>query len=180
MRLSYSLRPEEYASGVEAVIGSIAATDAHRSWDRRSRRVAIVHYASASLALIASMLMFPQAATALLLFFAVAVVLQEITGHVRQRIAAAGTGATFDRRRHSEVEAVFDGEYVSCAGEEHRQVWRWTLLRRLHDLPGLYVLEFAGFDMLVVPKRAFSTPGQEGGWVSEVGRHVPVPPVHGG
>ncbi len=47
------------------------------------------------------------------------------------------------------------------------------LLSRLHDLPDVHVLDFIGFDMLVLPKRAFGSRAEERDWIAEIRRHLP-------
>jgi hypothetical protein len=81
---------------------------------------------------------------------------------------AAQLGASFEPRRHSNITAVFDPDSVSNLGAEHHQTWQWTLLQRFHELPEVYVLEFAGYEMLVVPRRVFSSGEQAGAWAQGI------------
>jgi hypothetical protein len=176
MHLSFSLRPDEYGAAVAAVLDSIAATHAHREWQRRSPAVAGAYFASLLAAFLAAALASPDAMATLALLAVAVLVLHHLHARAHLRLGAGAVGATFDPCRHGRLEVTLDGDRIKCAGAEHGQTWRWTALRRLHDLPDLLVLEFAGFEMLALPKGAFPPGGAEE-CAAAIARRVPARPA---
>jgi hypothetical protein len=168
MRLSYSLRRDEFAAALEAVVGSMCATDMHRGWVRRLGLIPYVSYPALGFASVVILLIEPNSWRGLAMFWIVFLLSQAATSWFVETTEAAQLGASFEPRRHSNITAVFDPDSVSNLGAEHQQTWQWTLLQRFHELPEVYVLEFAGFEMLVVPRRVFSSREQAGAWAQGI------------
>jgi hypothetical protein len=168
MQLSYSLRRDEFMTAVEAVVGSACATEMHRGWVRRLRLVPYVDFGVLVLAGVVVLMVEPQAWRGLAMFWIVLLLTKAAIGWYVERTQTAQLGVSYDPRRHDDVVATFDADSVSHVGPEHRQTWNWTLLRRLHERPKVYVLEFAGFDMLAVPERAFATGEEAKAWASGI------------
>jgi hypothetical protein len=164
MRLSYSLDRDEFKAALEAVVGSLCATDMHRGWVRRLHLNPYVFYPVLGLASLLIVIFEPDQWRGLAMFWIAFLLSQVVVSWYVERTQAAQLGATFDPRRHSDVTAVFESDSVSHLGAEHRQTWEWTLLKRFHELPEVYVLEFAGFEMLVVPRRVFCSGEQADSW----------------
>ena len=164
MQLSYSLRRDEFVTALEAVVGSMTDTDMHRGWMRRLRLVPYVDFAVLVLAGVVILMVEPQAWRGLAMFWIVLLLSKAAISWYVERTQTAQLGASYDPRRHSDVVATFDAESVSHVGPEHRQTWNWTLLQRFHEQPEIYVLEFAGFEMLAVPARAFASGEQAEAW----------------
>jgi hypothetical protein len=168
MRLSYSLRRDEFVAALEAVVGSMCATDMHRGWARRLGLIPYVYYPVLALASVGIVLIEPYSGRGLAMFLIVFLLAQGAVRWFVDTTEAAQLGTSFEARRHSNITAVFDPDSVSHLGAEHHQTWQWTLLQRFHELPQVYVLEFAGFDMLVVPRRVFSSGEQAGAWAQGI------------
>jgi hypothetical protein len=164
MQLSYSLRREEFTTALEAVVGSMCATDMHRDWTRRLRLVPWIDFIALVLGTVVIVIVEPGAWRGLALVWIVLLVSKVVIGWLVEGIETAQLGVSYDPRRHSDVVATFDAESASYSGPDHRQSWNWPLLQRFHELPDIYVLEFVGFDMLAVPRRTFATGEQAEAW----------------
>ena len=168
MQLSYSLRRDEFTTALEAVVGSMTATEMHRGWMRRLRLIPHVDFAVLVLAAVVVLLVEPQAWRGLAMFWIALLLLKAAVGWYIERTQTAQLGASYDPRLHSDVVVTFDAESVSHRGREHMQCWNWSLLQRFHELAEVYVLEFAGFDMLAVPRRAFASDEQAEAWAGAI------------
>lgn len=167
-RLSYSLERGEFVAALQAVVGGIMSTETHRRWVLRLQYYTYFYYIYLVIAGLLLVLFFPTTAEGVIAFGAVVLIANIIFKYVVDQLEAAQLGATFDRRRHHDVVADFGPERASHIGQEHEQSWQWSLLQRFHELPSVYVLEFAGFDMLVVPRRAFSSGAQAMRWATDI------------
>jgi hypothetical protein len=177
-RLSYSLERSEFVAALQAVVGGIMSTEMHRRWALRLRYYTYFYYIFLVIAGFLLVLLFPTMAEGVIVFGMVVLIANIIFKFAVDRLEAAQLGATFDRRRHHGVVADFGPDRASHIGQEHEQSWQWSLLQRFHELPSVYVLEFAGFDMLVVPRRAFSSGAQAMRWATEIrARLAGNPPV---
>jgi hypothetical protein len=177
VRLSYSLTRQEYVAGVAAIIRSIGETQEHRSWSRGLNGAVTTHYILLAIVVTAMIAIFPEATRAVLVLAAAVLILDELMRWRLRRMEAPAHGVTFDPHRHRDIEAGFDADGVACAGREHRQEWRWSLVRRLHDLPDLFVMEFAGFEFLVIPKAAFGSQDARREWLEVVSSRAPGVPM---
>jgi hypothetical protein len=164
MQLSYSLRRDEFTTALEAVVGSMCTTDMHRGWTRRLRMVPYLEFLLLGLGSIVILVVELPAWRGLAMFWIVVLLSKVVISWYVERTQATQLGVSYDPRRHSDVVASFDADSVSHVGPEHRQTWNWTLLRRFHEAPEVYVLEFLGFEMLAVPRRAFATGEQAEAW----------------
>jgi hypothetical protein len=167
-RLPYSLEQEEYVAALQAVTGGIMAADMHQRWLRLIRSYTFLYYTFMAMAAVSVAFWFPQAATGVLVFALLVVAANHVHRHVIDRSEIAPLGATFDSRSHRDVVATFGPERASLAGRGHEQSWDWTLLQRFHELPDVFVLEFAGFDMLAVPRRAFASADEARRWAADI------------
>jgi hypothetical protein len=86
----------------------------------------------------------------------------------------AWLGFTYDPQRHGQGTAIFAEADVRLIGPAHEQIWNWSLLRMLHATADLYVVEFAGMEMLILPRSAFSSPEQEEEWRAFIRARLPV------
>ena len=135
------------------------------------RRLRLVPYVDIFVLVLASVVILmvePHAWRGLAMVWSVFLLSKAAIGWYVERIQTAQPGVSYDPRRHSDVVATFDAESVSHVGAEHRQTWNWTLLQRFHELPTVYVLEFAGFEMLAVPGRAFASDEQAETWATGI------------
>jgi hypothetical protein len=173
VRLSYSLNREEYAAAAGALMKSVTVTDGHLSRMRKVRSITILYCIGVGFTFAFVLFLYPESARPILLIAGSALILDGLMRWGINRLTTETHGVTFHPRRHENMEAVFDQQTVTYAGREHKQEWRWSLLQRLHDLSDVLVLEFAGFEMLVVPKRAFETEGQHASFLETVARHLP-------
>jgi hypothetical protein len=168
MQLSYSLARDEYTTALEAVVGSMSATDMHRDWTRRLRLVPWIDFIALILGPVVIVIVEPVAWRGLAMFWIVLLVAKAVIGWFVEGIQAAQLGVAYNPRRHSDVVAAFDAEGASYSGPDHRQSWNWPLLQRFHELPDIYVLEFAGFEMLAVPRRTFASADEADAWASGI------------
>ncbi len=164
MQLSYSLRRDEFTTALGAVVGSMCATDMHRGWTRRLRLVPWIDFFVLVLGTAVILIVEPVAWRGLAMVWVVLLVSKVAIGWFVEGTQTAQLGVSYDPRLHGDVVATFDAEGASYAGPEHRQTWRWPLLQRFHELPEIYVLEFAGFEMLAVPRRTFATGEEAEAW----------------
>jgi hypothetical protein len=164
MQLSYSLRRDEFKAALEAVVGSACATEMHRGWVRRLRLVPYLEFFLLGLGSVVILLVEPDAWRGMAMLWIVVLLSKVAIGWFIERTQAAQLGVSYDPRRHSEVVVTFDADSAGHRGPEHTQTWNWPLLQRIHELPEIYVLEFAGFEMLAVPRRAFASGEQAEAW----------------
>lgn len=164
MQLSYSLARDEFTIAIGALVGSMCATDMHRGWMRRIRMVPYLEFFLLVLGSVVILMVELPAWRGLAMFWIVVLLSKIAVSWYVERTQTAHLGASYDPRRHSDIVATFEADSVSHVGPEHRQTWNWTLLQRFHELPEVYVLEFAGFDMLAVARRAFTTGDEAEAW----------------
>jgi hypothetical protein len=172
MQFEFSLKPEEYSLAMGAVLGSINKTNSHKLWIKRVKYIVYIYCIFFFVATITAVMYFPESRIHLLIFALIILAAQETARWSIDRFTKVAYGSTYDARRFTNVEAVFGEAEIEQTGAEHRQTWKWTLLNQLHDLPGIYVLEFAGFDMLAIPKRLLRSPDEEQSWLDTVRRHI--------
>jgi hypothetical protein len=172
MQLHYSIRRDEYVRAIEASVGTLLKSDAHAGFERRRKILTHVRDGLCLLALVTVIWADRYAARALLIFAAIAVIVWTIAEWAIARTPTA-VGTTFHPRRHEELSAEFGQDEITLPGAEHHHGWRRSMLQRVHELADVYVLEFAGHDILVVPKRAFTSPQDEARWAEDIRRHLP-------
>lgn len=147
--LRYSLRRSEYVLDVHAIVRSIGGTRL-----LRNQRIAYLYYAILFVGFTVVAIYFPYGRRSLCLFALVLLLAQMLVILLTGKYEA---GASWEPARHKDVTAAFDRDGVRYVGQHHHQSWEWPLFRKLHSGRGVFILEFAGYDMVVVPKRAFSS-----------------------
>lgn len=172
-RLTYSVQREEFVAGLEAVVGSIMKTDMHRKW---ARRLEIFPYVLIGLLVACTLFLmyfFPylwREISILVIVFLLAIVAACLFLGTAQK---AQLGGTYDPRRNHDLTVAFERDGAHCIGREHRHAWNWSSLQRFHELPGIYVLEFAGYEMLIVPRRVFPSAREAYDWAARIRDRLP-------
>lgn len=172
-RLTYSLRRDEYVAALQVVVNGIMSKAAKREGVSRLAGFPYLHILVFGVASLFVIWRFPTIWASALAVAALFVSLHAAIQWYVFRSEWARLGVTFEERRHRDVTAVFDEEAAHYLGQELRQSWQWSLFRRFHDLPSVYVLEFIGHDMLVVPRRVFSSAKQATGWAADIRSRLP-------
>ena len=137
----YRLTRDDYVIGLGALMAQLGRQDANRV-SRLFEQLAMVLVILAVVAIA-----FPEALVGLLVATFLLAVLQEL---LRPRWVRSGTGTSYDLAVADHDIAITDGAIVSRAALRERQ-WTWPAVRRIHDLKQAIVLEFVGWDMIVLP-----------------------------
>ena len=142
-QFQFVLSKDEYVVGVAALTDQLGRQDTSRT-SRLFEQIAVF---VGTLAII--MVAFPGAVFGVLV---AAVVLGLATSGLQARWLRRATGQSYDPAV-AEHDVVIADEGISTNSELRRRQWSWPAVRRIHDLKQAILLEFVGWDMLVLPNR---------------------------
>ena len=77
-------------------------------------------------------------------------------------------GISFEPEAHGRFDVEFSDAGIVESGASRTRRWAWDALRRVHLPKGYVVLEFVGWDMIVLPDRLWPTPEQRSAFVAEL------------
>jgi hypothetical protein len=156
----YQLTRDEYVVGLGALMNELARQD------MSGMRRLLEQLAMCVLVLAVITIAFPDALTGLLV---ATVLLAVLLGAMQARWLRAATGQSFDPAvADHEVEISDEGIIASSSLRVRR--WSWRSVRRIHDLKQAIVLEFAGWDMLILPNRLWGRSEARGALLDEIRR----------
>ena len=143
----YRLTKDEYIVGLTALMDQLGRQDSSRT-PRVLEQLTLFVVVFAVLAIF-----FPEALPGLLIATLLVAVLQ---GALRGRWVRGATGQSYDPAvADQDVEFTDVGMIAHSSLRERR--WTWAAVRRIHDLKSAIVVEFAGWDMIVLPDRLWTS-----------------------
>lgn len=167
-RFKYSLSKAEYGTGVQHLIGELSHNVP------QGNRLAIELLGVGILPGLVSILLFPMS------FVAVTFTIVEVAvlGAILQwRLRKRPGGLTFDPRTAESISVTFSDAGIVDGNSVRRRRWRWSSVRKLLDRDGMFVLVMAGWDMIVLPKRLWSSSDDQLAFAEDINaRIVPLPP----
>jgi hypothetical protein len=172
MDLQFSIEREEHVEGLDVVVARAFASEPHIAWERHRKRLDLLRDVIWSAVAVALIWAYSAAAWPLLLLAALWLLIDLGVRWAISRIPRP-LGVTYHPHRNHGLRASFRPDAITIRGETHSQTWHPSLLRDVHERPGVYVLEFAGYEMLVVPKRAFMSSEAEADWLASLRRELP-------
>lgn len=159
------LSRNDYATGLAALMGELARLDDVRPkmlFARLAVTVAVV---------LAVLYFFPESSlalfTAIMLFWLADFSVQSFFG---PRI----TGVSYEPAMHSGMRVTFDDEGVSEHVATRSRRWAWDSVRRVHAPAGYVVIEFAGWDMVILPDSSWSGPEERSAFLAELAERRPA------
>ena len=173
-RLPLTLGKEEYGDALRTMVGAARTTPGPRTKSLQSLGKFAI-YAFFGLTIFVLLLFYFHWNYQVAVILATAIfALHYIAAGLHFRWTDAWLGFSYDPDRHGQGVATFDETGARLLGPAHEQAWNWSLLRKLHAAPELYVVEFAALEMLVIPRSAFSTTDEEKGWSEMIRERLPL------
>jgi hypothetical protein len=77
-------------------------------------------------------------------------------------------GISFEPEAHGRTDVEFSDAGIVETGATRARRWAWDALRRVHLPKGHVILEFAGWDMIVLPDRLWPSADQRSAFVAEL------------
>ena len=143
----YRLTKDEYVVGLVAMMGQLGRQDAGRI-PRLFEQLAMILVILSVVAVA-----FPQAFVGLLAATVLLAILHEL---LRPRWVRSATGNSYDPVVADHDIEITDNSIVSRSSLRGRR-WNWGAVRRIHDLNRAIVLEFVGWDMIVLPNHLWAS-----------------------
>jgi hypothetical protein len=165
-RFQVELNRSDYSVGLAQLMGQLAQRDTARQKMLFARLVAYV------VILVVITFAFPLSAmaifSAILLFWLAEFVVQSA-------FKTELVGISFEPEVHSRSEVEFSDAGIAETGASRTRRWGWNALRRVHLPAGYLVLEFVGWDMIVLPDRLWSSAEQRSAFVAALKSRQTVP-----
>lgn len=153
------LSQADYAAGLTQLMGELARHDTAR------QRMLFARLAAYVVILIIITIAFPQGGmavfSAVLLFW-----LAEFV--IRAAFKTQLVGISFEPEAHALTDVQFNDDGIVAVDELRTRRWAWDALRRIHLPQGYVVLEFIGWDMIVLPDRLWSSPEERAAFIAEL------------
>jgi hypothetical protein len=154
----YELSKDEYISGLTALTNELGRQDTSRT-RRLIEQLAVF---VGVLAIIT--VLYPDAVLGVLV---AAVLLSVATAMLQRRWLSGATGQSYDVAV-AEHDVLITDDGISSKSALRQREWSWSAVRRIHDCSQAIVLEFVGWDMLVLPNRVWASSDQRRGFLSIV------------
>lgn len=159
----YQLTKDEYVRGLRIVSTAVAFQDRYRNV-RPLGQLAIYGMMIGVAALLDRTSVQP-------VFLTIAALL--LIGCVRQgRLLRYWHGLTYDPTQ-SRISLTMDDAGVARQAEGVEQRWSWDVLRQVHELPEMIVLQFADWHVLNLPARLWPEQSEKVEFVRQVREHSP-------
>lgn len=153
-----------YARGISVISGELARLDTSRGRMLAARLVVTVIALLIVIAVTPSAI--PGLLLACLLFW-----LGELA--VQAGFRTVAFGHSFEPKVHAETLVTFDETGVREEGKIRARSWPWAALRRVHVAGEEMVIEFAGWDMVVLPADLWPSPGDRAAFVTLLKERAP-------
>jgi len=166
-RFKYSLSKAEYGTGVQHLVGELSHNVP------QGNRLAFELLGVSTLTGLASILLFPTS------FVAVIFTIVEMAGLgaiLQWRLRKRPGGLTFDPRTAESISVTFNDGGIVDGNSVRRRRWQWSSVRKLLDRDGMFVLVMAGWDMIVLPKRLWSSRDDQLAFAREINARIVVRP----
>jgi hypothetical protein len=174
VHLSYSLSREEFSAGVAALTSRIHKTDGYILFEKKIRIVFGLYYMAIIFFFAVFFLIFTDYAIEIYILFIITISLEIIMRQFLKRLGSRIYSVTFEHGHHEDLDVSFDEDTISCTGPSYRREWDSKSIQYLHNLPDVFVVQFKGFEILTIPKRAFGSDEMTSKWLGIVTRCISV------
>ena len=173
LRLAFTLTAEDHAEALRCFVQAARQRPATRTETTQSLGKYAIYALFAAPVLLLLFAVTADLALAAALTLAI-FALHYIAVALYFRWTDAWLGTAYDPQRHGQGVASLTDTGLRLTGPAHEQSWTWSLLRRLHSTDRLHIVEFAGTELLAIPRSAFASAEDDRAWCDAIRRHLPA------